>query len=84
MVLTSGPKYVAKLSQDSPEAEFLGVIGTKVLRVFLLAIHSHLYYVLNPPPPPPPTNLNVHELGFWNPRKPSRLPYANILGWRQL
>jgi hypothetical protein len=24
------------------EAEFLDVIGTKVLRVFLLAIHSHL------------------------------------------
>jgi hypothetical protein len=23
--------------------EFLDVIGTKVLRVFLLAIHSHLY-----------------------------------------
>ncbi len=26
-----------------PEAEFLEVIGTKVLRVFLLAIHRHLY-----------------------------------------
>ncbi len=25
-----------------PEAEFLDLIGTKVLRVFLLAIHSHL------------------------------------------
>ncbi len=32
--------YVEK---NSPEAEFLYVIGTKVLRVFLLAIHSHLY-----------------------------------------
>ncbi len=29
----------------SPEAEFLDVIGTKVLRVFLLAIHSHLYFL---------------------------------------
>jgi hypothetical protein len=29
-----------------PEAEFLDVIGTKVLRVFLLAIHSHLYTVM--------------------------------------
>jgi hypothetical protein len=29
--------------QRQPEAEFLDVIGTKVLRVFLLAIHSHLY-----------------------------------------
>jgi hypothetical protein len=26
-----------------PEAEFLYVIGTKVLKVFLLAIHCHLY-----------------------------------------
>jgi hypothetical protein len=26
-----------------PEAEFLNIIGTKVLRVLLLAIHSHLY-----------------------------------------
>jgi hypothetical protein len=26
-----------------PEAEFLHVIGTKVLSLFLLAIHSHLY-----------------------------------------
>jgi hypothetical protein len=26
-----------------PEAEFLDVIGTKVIRVFLLAIYSHLY-----------------------------------------
>ncbi len=25
------------------EAEFLDVIGDKVLRVFLLALHSHLY-----------------------------------------
>jgi hypothetical protein len=29
--------------QRQPDAEFLDVIGTKVLRVFLLAIHSHLY-----------------------------------------
>jgi hypothetical protein len=34
-----------------PEAEFLGVIGTKV---FLLAIHSHLYYRILLPSPPPP------------------------------
>ncbi len=26
-----------------PKAEFLDVVGTKVLKVFLLAIHSHLY-----------------------------------------
>ncbi len=26
-----------------PEAELLDVIGTKVLRVFLLTIYSHLY-----------------------------------------
>jgi hypothetical protein len=26
-----------------PEAEFLDVNGTKVLKVYLLAIHNHLY-----------------------------------------
>jgi hypothetical protein len=26
----------------TPEAEFLDVFGTKVVRVFLFAIHSHL------------------------------------------
>ncbi len=35
-----------------PEAEFVDVIGTKLLRFFLLAIHSHLYYGFYPPPPP--------------------------------
>ncbi len=35
------------------EAEILDVIGRKVLRVFLLAIHSHLYR-FDPPPPLPP------------------------------
>jgi hypothetical protein len=35
---------------SSTEAEFLNVIGTKVLRVFLLAIHSHLYYGFYIPP----------------------------------
>jgi hypothetical protein len=33
-----------------PEAEFLDVIGTKVLRAFLLSIHSHLHYEFYPPP----------------------------------
>jgi hypothetical protein len=35
-----------KLADDLdnlPEAEFLDVTGTKVLSVFLLAIHSYLY-----------------------------------------
>jgi hypothetical protein len=31
------------LGRDRPEAEFLDEIQTKVLRVFLLAIQSHLY-----------------------------------------
>jgi hypothetical protein len=34
------------------EAEFLAVIGTKVIRVFLLAIHSHFYLCIYSPPPP--------------------------------
>jgi hypothetical protein len=35
------------------EAKFLDMIGTKVLRVFLLAIHNYLYkrILLNPHPP---------------------------------
>jgi hypothetical protein len=36
-------------SSYSPEDEFLNVIGTKVIRVFLLAIHSHLYLRILPP-----------------------------------
>jgi hypothetical protein len=33
-----------------PDAEFLDVIGTIVLGVFLLVIHNHLYYrILKPP-----------------------------------
>ncbi len=34
--------YEYKCIVMHPEAEFLDVIGTKVLRVFLLAFHSHL------------------------------------------
>jgi hypothetical protein len=45
------------------EAEFLDVIGAKVWRVFLLAIHSHLYkWILLPPSP-----LGKSELKLvWN------------------
>jgi hypothetical protein len=32
------------------EAEFLDVIGTKILGIVLLAIHSHLLRILSPPP----------------------------------
>jgi hypothetical protein len=35
------------------EAEFLDVIGTKFLRICLLAIHSHLYCRILLPLPPP-------------------------------
>jgi hypothetical protein len=42
-----------KTNSERIEAEFLDVIGTKILRVFLLAIHSNLYPMgFNPPPPP--------------------------------
>jgi hypothetical protein len=38
-------KFTSLLQKGEPksEAEFLDMIGTKGLRVFLLAIHSHLY-----------------------------------------
>ncbi len=41
--LSSFPSSSHLLSLTNPEADFLDVIGTKVLRV-LLAIHSHLYF----------------------------------------
>jgi hypothetical protein len=37
-----------------PEAEFLDVFGTKAVRVFLLAIHSHLYKLILLPAPKSP------------------------------
>ncbi len=47
------------------EAEFLDIIGTRVLRVFHLAIHSHLYYRILYPPPPPRWAIVVRNW-FWN------------------
>jgi hypothetical protein len=35
--------FANERSKTRTEDEFLDVIGTKVLRVFLLAIHSNLY-----------------------------------------
>jgi hypothetical protein len=35
--------YLGQSRKKTPEAEFLDEIQTKVLRVFLLAIHRHLY-----------------------------------------
>jgi hypothetical protein len=51
------------ISSLQVEAEFLDVIRTKVLRVFLLAIHSHLYYITDFTPPPSTIKLvfNVHR-----------------------
>ncbi len=53
--------YDYQYSEDAlAEAEFWDVIGTKVFRVFLRAIHSHLYSGILPPPahpPPPPAKV---------------------------
>ncbi len=46
--------FGGKIRTTFPKAEFLDIIGTKVLRVFLLAIHSHLYSTNGFYPPPPP------------------------------
>jgi hypothetical protein len=43
------------------EAEFLDVIGTKVLRVFFHAFHSHLYRI---PPPPHLSKQKWFETGL--------------------
>jgi hypothetical protein len=44
--------YTTVYRKEWTEAEFLDVVGIKVLRVFLLAIHSHLYSQISLPPPP--------------------------------
>ncbi len=41
---------ITVIVKNTTEAEFLHVIGTKVLRVVLLAIHSHLYLRIMLPP----------------------------------
>jgi hypothetical protein len=54
-----GVGEVCEMAMD-PEAEFLDVIGTKALEVFLLAIHSRLangFYSPRPPPPQSKTGL---------------------------
>jgi hypothetical protein len=72
---------------DWPEAEFLDKIPTKVFRVFLLAIHSHLYvqlsleisiFKLSQPLTVSSVQLlyNVKEKGGKPDRKPYPLPYG--------
>jgi hypothetical protein len=41
--VVSSSSYPKKAPKSFSEAEFLYLIGAKVLRVFLLAIHSHHY-----------------------------------------
>ncbi len=57
LLLLTGCQNVPKLS--TPEAEFLDVIWTKVLELFLLAIHSHLYLWTLLPPPPSKSGLKL-------------------------
>jgi hypothetical protein len=72
------------------EAEFLDVIRTKVLRVFLLAIHSHLPNGFYPPPPPHPEQsvLNLVcnvNIVYRKPHKPQRnCTFMNLGSGRQL
>jgi hypothetical protein len=51
-----------KSQETTTEVEFLNVIGTKLLRVFLLAIHSHHHSRFLPPPPPPPSKSGFKPL----------------------
>jgi hypothetical protein len=44
-------RFYSRVGNEArPEAEFLDGIGTKVYRIFLLAIHSHLVDFTTPPP----------------------------------
>jgi hypothetical protein len=54
---TAKIEYLCESS--TPEAEFSNAIETKVFRVFLLTIHSHL------PRAKVVSGLYVHEFGFW-------------------
>jgi hypothetical protein len=49
LVLVTATDYIHPGSVLKPEAEFLEVTGTKVLRVFLLAIHP-LLTIFTPSP----------------------------------
>jgi hypothetical protein len=57
MTLVNKLLAVITINNRFSEAEFLDVIGTKVLRAFLLDIHSHLYYGILPPHPPLPAKV---------------------------
>ncbi len=56
---------------EIPEAEFLDVIGTQVLPVFLLAFHSH------PPPPPPIPSIVYGNLKPENSQDQAQKPQRN-------
>ncbi len=68
----------------SPEAEFLDEIQTRVLRLFLLAIHWHLYsfalrFLFLPTPATSYSfysSVTVHFKGGKPDRKPYPLPYG--------
>jgi hypothetical protein len=53
-------------SMASAEAEFLDKIQTKILRVFLLAIHSH------------PSTLLCHEIYLFKLTQPLTLSYCTL------
>ncbi len=60
-----GPVHAGQQHQAiQPEAEFLDVIGKKVLRVVLLDINSHLYRLTGLTPPPPPHPLSKSGLNL--------------------
>ncbi len=74
-------------SSHGPEAEFLDEIQTKVLRVFLLVIHSHLYsfsWYFHFFKPTQPLTVFLKEKGGRPDRKPYPLPYGLRNPYRNL
>jgi hypothetical protein len=69
-----------------PEAEFLNVVGSS-LKVFLFAIHSHLYYGFYSPPPLSKSGLKhcIRKLQVWElsrlcPETSTKLNSASVEG----
>jgi hypothetical protein len=76
-----GHPSIVQYSSWEPEVEFLDVVGTKVLRIFLLANHRHL---LPPPPPPAKDYAKEHQRNCTFINSDSAHSELKVFGWHQI